>query len=113
MNLLAGTAAGGTIRIGDALDVPSPATASGPVLWGIRPEHLELVAEGTPGSFTVHVTAVESTGHATFVMGDMAGVQVTALFTDRPQILRGETVHLKARPGKEHLFDAATGLRIG
>ncbi|MCV3767760.1 ABC transporter ATP-binding protein [Rhizobium sp. TRM95796] len=112
MNLLAGTAAEGKVRIVGQIDIDARTTASGPVLWGIRPEHLDLVAQGTPGALSVSVTAVENTGHATFVMGDMAGVQMTALFTDRPSIQRGETIHLMPRVGKDHLFDAATGRRL-
>jgi multiple sugar transport system ATP-binding protein len=112
MNLLPGTAIEGRIRLSPSLDVASPSPASGAVIWGIRPEHLDLVADGTEGSFAMRVTAVESTGHATFVMGDVDGIALTALFTDRPSLTRGDLIHLKARPERQHLFDAASGTRI-
>jgi multiple sugar transport system ATP-binding protein len=113
MNLLPGVARDGSIRLGDKLTVPAPAAAEGPVIWGVRPEHLDLVTTGTPGAIGLNITAVESTGHATFVMGETDGIAMTALFTDRPNLAKGEIIHLRPRDGKQHLFEAASGLRIG
>ena len=112
MNLLPGEAERGRIRIGKAMEVNAPSGVSGAVLWGIRPEHLDLVPDATPGALALRVNAVESTGHATFVMGEVDGLPLTALFTDRPRIARGETIHLRAKASKIHLFNASAGLRI-
>ncbi|WP_337268327.1 ABC transporter ATP-binding protein [Oryzifoliimicrobium ureilyticus] len=112
MNLLTGEARAGRVRIGKSLEVATAPHISGPVLWGIRPEHLDLVSEVSPGVMSMRVTAVESTGHATFVIGDANGLQVTALFTDRPHIVRGQTICLRAKADKTHLFSATTGARI-
>ncbi|MGN8022495.1 ABC transporter ATP-binding protein [Phyllobacterium sp. 22229] len=112
MNLLRGQAVDGMIKLTTKLSVPLPAAADGPVIWGIRPEHLSLVPAGSEGALRVRVTAVESTGHATFVMGDMDGIMITALFTDRPPLSKGDQIYLKASPEKQHLFDTTTEVRI-
>ncbi|MGN7293024.1 ABC transporter ATP-binding protein [Rhizobium sp. SAFR-030] len=112
MNLLKGHASDGMIRLGANLSVPAPVNASGEVIWGIRPEHLELAAADTDGAFAMRVTGVESTGHATFILGETDGIPLTALFTDRPKVAKGDVLYLKAHPTRQHLFDAGTGLRI-
>ncbi|HTO30994.1 MAG TPA: sn-glycerol-3-phosphate ABC transporter ATP-binding protein UgpC [Pararhizobium sp.] len=112
MNLIKGEAANGSIRLSPNLSVPSPVAATGPVIWGVRPEHLDLVPAEAPGAIDLRVAAVESTGHATFVMGEADGVAMTALFTDRPNLVRGDVIHLKPRLDKQHLFEAERGVRI-
>ncbi len=113
MNLIKGEATNGSIRLSPNLSVPAPVAATGPVIWGVRPEHLDLVPAEAPGAIDLRVTAVESTGHATFVMGESDGIAMTALFTDRPSLVRGDVIHLKPRPDKQHLFEAESGNRIG
>lgn len=113
MNLIRGHASDGSIRLGPDLSVPAPVRVSGEVTWGIRPEHLELVAADVDGAIGIRVTGVESTGHATFMLGEADGIPVTALFTDRPKLARGDVIHLKPHPERQHVFDAASGLRIG
>lgn len=113
MNLLPGTAAGGTVDLGQGLVLPLDCTASGAILYGIRPEHLDLVPTGTPGSIAATSTVVESTGTAMFVATKVGGVEVHALFSDRPAIKRGDVIGLKPRPGLSHVFDAETQMRVG
>ncbi len=112
MNLLKGTASDGAIRLEINVTTPSPAHASGAVVWGVRPEHLDLVPAATEGAITARVTGVESTGNATFVLAETDGKTITALFNDRPQVARGDVIHLKPQAAKQHIFDGASGLRI-
>ena len=99
MNLIAGD------LLRDALTLPG-----GNILYGIRPEHLDLVPNCTPGSISGRVTNLESTGTAMFVAVD-AGFALTALFSDRPALARGDQIALRPRPNLHHLFDATTLLR--
>ena len=82
------------------------------MLYGIRPEHLELVATGTAGSITAKANVVESTGTAMFVGCKSGEITVNALFSDRPNIKRGDIIALRPKPGLSHLFHADTLLRI-
>ncbi|MDY0871006.1 ABC transporter ATP-binding protein [Dongia rigui] len=111
MNLLKGEALDGTITLGTHVHVPAPAGLDGDIVWGVRPEHLDLVPPGTAGAIGMRVTAVETTGHATLVTGMAGQLVLTALFTDRPNIVRGAEIDLKPRADKQHFFDASTGAR--
>ena len=82
------------------------------VLYGIRPEHLDLVPTGTPGALQGRVTAIESTGTAMFVAVQTGPFALNALFSDRPAVARGDTVALLPRPGHSHHFDAESLQRM-
>ena len=112
MNLLEGQTREGQLRIPPGLTLPLDGPARGAVIWGIRPEHLDLVPPGTPGAIPGTVTLVESTGTAMFVTVQSPGGTVNALFTDRPALRRGDDIALRPRPGHVHLFDAQTKARI-
>jgi multiple sugar transport system ATP-binding protein len=112
MNLVPGTAANGTVTIADGTAIPVETRASGPVTWGIRPEHLDWSAEAGSGLLTGTVTGLERTGSADLVIADCGGRRITALFQERHPIARGSIVHLRPRRGQSHLFDAGTGARL-
>lgn len=92
--------------------LPAPTVANGEVFWGIRPEHLNLVADDDDGAIEIRVTAVETTGHATLVSGEAGQLILTALFTDRANIVRGAEIHLKPRADRQHFFGAESGARL-
>jgi multiple sugar transport system ATP-binding protein len=112
MNLLQGHVQDGMLRLSDGLQLQAPDPISGEVVWGVRPEHLELAPSGTDGAIGLRVMAVETTGHATLVTGETGQLVLTALFTDRPSIARGAEIYLKPRADKQHFFDAASGARL-
>ncbi len=113
MNLLNGKAQDGMISLDGDIRLPMPAAATGDIIWGVRPEHLDLVPLGTAGAIGLRVSAVETTGHATLITGEAGELVLKALFTDRPNIARGAKVHLKPRGDRLHLFDAQSGRRLG
>lgn len=83
---------------------------AGPVLLGLRPEHLRL---GTgPGSLAVHVLAVEATGADTTLTARLGDARITALLRERAAVRAGEAVSLMPDMASARLFDAATGHRI-
>ena len=79
------------------------------VICGIRPEHLELAE----GGFTVQAAVVEPTGSETHLVARLGSRELVAVFRDRHAFEPGQMVQLAPQPGFVHLFDAATGERIG
>ena len=113
MNILPGEARGATVHLAGGITLTLDQPASGAVLYGIRPEHLDLVPPGSQGGFDVTASVVESTGTTMQIGGKAANQMIHALFADRADIKRGEVIGLKPRPGRSHLFSAETQLRIG
>ena len=80
------------------------------VIYGTRPEHMELASgeEGVAGE----VVVVEPTGADTQVFTKLAGVEVTSVFRERHAFRPGDMIRLRPDPTRAHLFDAATGARL-
>jgi multiple sugar transport system ATP-binding protein len=109
MNLIAGVARdGGVDARGSLLPAEARADAGRPVVYGIRPEHLELAADGFPAQ----VRVVEPTGAETLAYLSFGDGEVVALFRDRHQLAPGQAVRLRPRADKAHLFDPETGRRL-
>jgi multiple sugar transport system ATP-binding protein len=119
MNFLPGVVrrSGGAARVeftgGMSLPLPAnaaPAEDGRSVVYGTRPEHMEL-ANGSEGVPT-EVVVVEPTGADTQVFAKLAGVDITSVFRDRHAFRPGEMIRLRPDPSRAHLFDAATGVRL-
>ncbi len=114
MNFLPGTlrhsANGARIELGDGTQLEAPARAGGidgqPVIFGTRPEHLEL---GSEGGIPTQVVTVEPTGADTFVACRHHGTEMAAVFRERHSFPPGTTIRLRPDPQRAHLFDAASG----
>jgi sn-glycerol 3-phosphate transport system ATP-binding protein len=108
MNLLPAVREGGAVRVaGVAL---GPAEGAGPVTLGVRPEDLRLAAPGEAG-LPVALQDVEELGASRLVHGWAGEARLTLSLptgTEVPGDLR-----VAADPAALHLFDAATGQRIG
>jgi len=78
------------------------------VIYGVRPEHLDIAADGFPARISV----IEPTGSETMVFLRFGEHDMTALFRERHSFKPGDTLHLKPRPELVHLFDAASGKRL-
>ncbi|MDQ6434992.1 sn-glycerol-3-phosphate ABC transporter ATP-binding protein UgpC [Mesorhizobium sp. LHD-90] len=111
MNMLKGRVSGGAVDI-DGVKMPIPAgvkVADGQdVLYGVRPEHLELAADGFPAEIKV----VEPTGSETMVFLRFGSGELVALFRERHNFKPGDTLNLRPRVEAVHLFDPATGKRL-
>jgi multiple sugar transport system ATP-binding protein len=119
MNFLPGVVrrSGGSARVEftGGLSLPMPVNAASAedgrsVVYGTRPEHMEL-ANGGDGVPT-EVVVVEPTGADTQVFTKLAGVDITSVFRDRHAFRPGEVIRLRPDPSRAHLFDAATGVRL-
>jgi multiple sugar transport system ATP-binding protein len=112
MNFLKGKIESGKFVSDAGTALPLPGASNGasgtPTVYGVRPEHFQLSAEGLPA--TVHV--IEPTGSETQVMAEFAGAPVICAFRERVSAKPGETIRVMPEPSLVHLFDAGTGLRL-
>jgi multiple sugar transport system ATP-binding protein len=79
------------------------------VIFGIRPEHLDLAKRGIEAK----VAVVEPTGSETHVVLRFGARELVAVFRERHEFRPGNVVHLAPRAGMVHVFDAESGERIG
>ncbi|WP_308917866.1 sn-glycerol-3-phosphate ABC transporter ATP-binding protein UgpC [Jannaschia sp. LMIT008] len=111
MNLIAARGTGGAADVGGVTIPVDGAPEGRPVTLGMRPEHLVLGDRGLPAT----VSVIEPTGSETHIvarLGEGTGGEVTAVTRDRPAVRPGETIHLMPEPGRVHVFDADSGVRL-
>ena len=114
MNLIRGTARsnGGPSVEAHGITLPLTedhhVTDGQSVVYGIRPEHLDLAEDGIPA----RVAVVEPTGPETLVSLRFGESEIIAVFRERHEITPGQTVHLRPRVDQAHLFDSDSGARI-
>jgi multiple sugar transport system ATP-binding protein len=114
MNFLKGQVALGapaSVRTPNGVELPLGETAASDgqaVVYGIRPEHLSIAADGLPAE----VAVVEPTGSETQVVARLGGQEVIVLLRERIAVQPGESIRLKPDTRFVHLFDAATGQRV-
>jgi multiple sugar transport system ATP-binding protein len=111
MNVLSGQIRGGAV---EALGARWPVTAGLgsdglTVHYGIRPTDLHLADEGIPAT----VSIVEPTGAETELLVDVGGQQLTVVMHGRTAARPGDQVRLAFDVAKSHVFDGASGGRIG
>jgi multiple sugar transport system ATP-binding protein len=112
MNFLKGRLEGGRFVAQDGTILPvaaAPSAADGrPVVYGIRPEHFRLDADG----LLAEVAVVEPTGSETQVFARFASVDVVGVFRERVNAKPGQSIRISPDPELVHLFDEETGKRI-
>lgn len=83
-------------------------TAAGKGVFGVRPEHFDIVRDVASG-IPVRIKLVEPLGSDTLIHFDAAGASAIARVDPslRPKV--GERLSVSPQPDKIHLFDAATG----
>lgn len=79
------------------------------LVYGIRPEHLEIGNEGIP----CRVEVVEPTGAETMLFCLNGKQPVTVSLHERRSFKPGDEIRVQARPELMHLFDPETERRIG
>ena len=100
------------VRTADGIDLPlgrrAQLEAGKPVVYGIRPEHLDISVSGIPA----RVSVVEPTGSETHIFAKVGGQDVTVLVRARAGVASGDTIYLRPKTEHVYLFDAASGLRL-
>ena len=116
MNLLPGVVrkeGGVPVVVVDGASLPLPdrpgLNEGRKVVFGIRPEHLDLTGDG---GIPARVVVVEPTGSETHVVLRLGERDLTAVFRERHAFVPGQQVHLTPQPGLIHIFDADSGERI-
>ena len=118
MNMIPGTVrvSGGVTQVvfSDAIALPlavgARAVDGQSVLYGIRPEHC---AQGSSGGLPVDVVVVEPTGADTQIYCRFEGREMTAMVRDRTGCRPDDRIVLVPDAARAHVFDAATGMRLG
>jgi len=102
-----------------------PDSDNGKVTLGFRPEALDVVSTGTPGSFDVEVNLVEELGSDAFVYGSLKGdaADVDLSAGDTNQVIvridprtvpdKGDVISVTIQQGHSHVFSATSGERLG
>jgi multiple sugar transport system ATP-binding protein len=122
MNFLNAELRDGRLTIfGQSIPLPKARSHHGPVVVGLRPEH--LVLGEAPVTFGVHPTLIESLGSEKYVYFDAEGVRVAdgeegkskgliARVSHSGNLPRDEEIKLGFDPAQLYLFDAKTGERL-
>ncbi|MCM2474257.1 sn-glycerol-3-phosphate ABC transporter ATP-binding protein UgpC [Rhizobium sp. CG5] len=79
-----------------------------PVVYGIRPEHIEHHDAGLAATISV----LEPTGSETQIFAHIGGDPLNAVVKDRIALKPGETIALRIHRERVHLFDKKSGQRI-
>jgi multiple sugar transport system ATP-binding protein len=104
---------GASVPLPDAVTSALAARGQRSVVVGLRPESLELATDGVPARVQV-VEELGADAYA-FCVGEVAGseVKLVARADARHPPALGDRVSLRPREGEAHLFDPATGERLG
>ena len=97
------------LHLNDAQAAAVRGHASGALVYGLRPESVTFGAEGLPGTLTM----IEPTGPETYATVDTAIGHLTARVPGLLHARVGDRVHLQWNPDDVHLFDQASGARLG
>ncbi len=113
MNLIEGEVDGTRFSSGgQVLNLSAPAPRSGRVILGLRPEHADVAAAGSPG-WQFQVEVIEMLGAERLVYGRVCGQLFTVRMEETvvpPRV--GDTVALQTTAEMVHWFDATTKKRI-
>jgi multiple sugar transport system ATP-binding protein len=115
MNFIDGTQKDGALVAANGARLPiasaQAANDGRAMVYGIRPEHLDLVDGGDDG-FEADVVVIEPTGSETQLFARLGEQEIVAIFRERHAFEPGQKIRLKPRAPVAHLFDASSGQRI-
>jgi multiple sugar transport system ATP-binding protein len=115
MNFIDGTQKDGALVAANGARLPvagaQAANDGRAMVYGIRPEHLDLV-EDNDGGFVAEVVVIELTGSETQLLARLGEQEIVAIFRERHDFAPGQKIRLKPRAPVAHLFDASSGQRI-
>jgi multiple sugar transport system ATP-binding protein len=97
---------------GITLEVQVDAPAGKRVVLGLRPQHLEVVADGE-GEIRAEVAVVEPMGNEQIVYTILpGGKRLVAVAPPEPVIQPGTTVAMRVKRDAVHFFDSVSGARF-
>ena len=102
------TFTGGGITLGVRCDSPPGSR----VVLGVRPQHLEVVADGE-GTIRAEVAIVEPMGNEQIVYTTLSGGErLVAVAPPEPPLEPGTVVAMKVKRDAVHIFDSESGKRL-
>ncbi|CAA0125976.1 Trehalose import ATP-binding protein SugC [Mycolicibacterium vanbaalenii] len=115
MNLFESRLADRSVTLGDHLLTVGPGVdhAGGPVTIGVRPESWRRIGPGD--GMPVRVSVVEELGSDAFVYGTAVSGDhdVIVRVNGRDHVRMGDIIHVTAASPDIHVFDTASGVRVG
>jgi multiple sugar transport system ATP-binding protein len=115
MNFLDGKLTGGDrpcVETANGSLLPLVASRAGlegkPVVYGIRPEHLEFADDGVEAE----VAVVEPTGSETQIVARIGTQDIIVVIRDRRPVKPGDKIKLRPVAASAHVFDKETGKRL-
>jgi multiple sugar transport system ATP-binding protein len=112
MNFIEGTQKDGALFAANGARLPlagaQAANDGRAMVYGIRPEHLDLADDG----FEAEVVVIEPTGSETQLFARLGQQEIVAIFRERHEFAPGQKIRLKPRAPVAHLFDTSSGHRI-
>ncbi len=112
MNFISGTQQGSAMVTASGARLPVAAAQAAndgrAMVYGIRPEHLDIADDG----FEAEVVVIEPTGSETQLFARLGEQEIVAIFRERHAFAPGQKIRLRPRAEVAHLFDAASGQRI-
>jgi multiple sugar transport system ATP-binding protein len=115
MNFIDGTQRDGAVVAANGARLPlagaQAANDGRAMVYGIRPEHLDLV-NGSDDGFEAEVVVIEPTGSETQLFARLGNQEIAAIFRERHEFAPGQKIRLRPRAPVAHLFDASSGQRI-
>lgn len=93
--------------------LPVGAEPGAELTLGLRPEHLVVVAPDLPGAIPAQVTVAEWLGNEQIVTLSTGSQELTLRHSEPHRHAIGDRLALAPVPGRFHVFDTATGLRLG
>jgi multiple sugar transport system ATP-binding protein len=104
----------------DGVDIPLPSRYRGAlaehkgdrIIAGVRPEHLDVRAEGAAGTLTGKADVVEYLGNEELIHVGVGAYDVVALIDSANRVRPGDELTLRIGLDKVHLFDPDTTLAL-
>jgi multiple sugar transport system ATP-binding protein len=104
---------GATVKLDDAQAASLRDRAGGPIMLGVRPEHLDVGSPDGPGlRLTATVDVIEFLGNDELIHAQSDGRDIVAIVDTDVNLKVGEEVVLRAEPRRIHLFDPESGLAL-
>ena len=97
------------LPISPAQSAALQAHGSAELVYGLRPESIGFASQGVPGTLRM----IEPTGPETYATVETAAGQLTARVPGVLQATVGDAVHLQWQADQAHVFDRASGARVG